>query len=224
MSTTRSAIILYSKIFNSEKNILETYILVGNGANGYTSIGGRRNKSENKISCLIRELKEETRNILDYSMIPEFFTSNYCNEVVFANCSYFMVPCNYERLYEIGEDFKKTEPIETDELTSLDIFEIKDLIWNIIKNEAKFQVNPTFKEMFLSIGFDWLSNSHWNKEVKNLNCRDFISYTSFLEYPQIVSLHPKHSTYLKKEYGIIGDNLVISDQYYGVINNEHLFR
>lgn len=225
MSTTRSAIVLYSKIFNHKKGIFETYILIGKGSNGFTTIGGRRNKTENKITCLIRELKEETRNILDYSSIPEFFTTNCCDEVVFANCSYFMVPCTYERLLEITEDFEEKPPtcLDSDELSSLNVFEIKDLIWRMVKDE-KFQINPTFEEMYLSVGFDWLSNSHWNKEAKNLNCRDFVSFLPFSDYPPFVSLHPVNSTYVKKEYGIISENFVISDQYYGFINNEHLFR
>ena len=59
MCMTRSAIILYSKIYNKKLEKYETYILLGNGEKGITSIGGRAKKNENKFLCAAREAKEE---------------------------------------------------------------------------------------------------------------------------------------------------------------------
>lgn len=228
MFPTRSAIILYSKIHNLITDKNETYILTGDGANGITSIGGRSKRNESKYVCAAREAHEETRGVMDYTNILEIFTSNLCTEVLHANCSYFMIQVKYEDLFNVSESFSKKDKEDSDELKSLVIFNIDDLIWNILKN-PNFQVNSTFKEMYTNFGHDWLSGSKFNKEIKNLDFKEFQLCEPLDKFPPIVSIHPFFSTIPKRIYAktynrnIPSDRFVISNQYYGFINGEHLF-
>jgi hypothetical protein len=222
MCTSRSALVLYSKIFNKENGKFETYILLGYGKNGITSIGGRKNQGESEIGCLIRELNEETKKILDYSRVSDFFTSNACKKLTHSKCSYFMVKCKYEDLFEIQRNFNKLEKTSEDELSDLNICEISDLIHDVVKN--KIQVNKTFREMFLSVGFDWFNKSTWNKEISTLSCKDFDTEVDYLKFPAYISLHAPSANYLPVVYGTISKKYLMSNQYYGFIKGEHLFR
>lgn len=221
MSITRSAIILYSKIIRNNK--IETHILTGDGANGITSLGGRSKKGENKYACAIRETKEETRGILDYSRIPEIFSSKNCRELIYSNCSYFMIQVSHVVIQEVCKNFEQSEKTTSEELKSLKVFEIEDLVWNILKN-PEFRVNQTFRDMFLSVGFDWFKGNSCNEESRFLDSKNFEVFTSLNHFPNIISLHPINCNFVKKIHAKIDDKYLVSDQYYGFINGTHLFR
>lgn len=225
-SNTRSALILFSEtIIDGKKNI---HILLGMGREGLTTIGGRRERGDGTdIACLIREVKEESKGILDYSLIPEYFNIKpQCEKISHNNCLYVFSQTSYSKLKEISNSFQNVNSNKTceSELISLEIVEIHDLLIDLVKNQYKFSYNKTFKEMFLNAGYDQLKGIIWNKKSKkiiwdvNLNC-------DISTIPEYISLHPIQLS--RKCYGVAFSkttNFYIYDQYYGEINGEHIFR
>lgn len=227
---TRSALILYSKIYTETKEE-KIHILIGMGDKGLTSIGGRREQNDKTdIDCLIREVKEETRGILDYSLIPETFSNKEeCEKVSYQSCLYAFLQTSHEKLLKIKDIFQNKEAgrsVEM-ELSSLIVADINDLLIDIIKKRNNYQFNPVFKDMFLNMGFDELKNIRWNYLSEKLNSNDYTLSPNFdfEDIPQYVSLR------LSKIPGIdhfgtckIKDQIYyIYRQYYGQINGEHIF-
>lgn len=224
---TRSAIIFYSEqhVCGEQKKI---YALFGKGDKGITTIGGRKERTDkNDIDCLIREVKEETKGILDYSLIPEYFTLKESERFSFNNCLYILIKINISEMQTICEDFKKAKATKDceKELNDLEIFNIDVLIFDLVTSN-KFVYNETFKEMFLCVGYDELKKNPWNKQSRKI-ANDLVNLNkSYAEFPLYISLHPS-DTLPGKIYGKITMKDIIFyiyDQYYGKINNKHLFR
>ncbi len=220
---TRSALILFSETIVDSKKI--THVLLGNGSNGLTTIGGRKKLGENDVGCLIREISEETRNLLDYSKIPEFFNSKSCNKISFSNCLYVFIQDTYSSLKNISEKYKTTESSteEGNELKSLDLIDVDDLICDLIIEKTRFIYNDTFKTMFLNVGYDKLKKIEWNRQSRKIGVQVDLK-ESYSAIPEYISLHI-NDRFLTRIYGkILSNGLLISDQYYGFVRGKHLFR
>ena len=109
------------------------YALFGNGFKGLTSLGGRISPRETWLDCLVRELKEETRDILDYTYCKDIFLSSPAQTINFDNCAYVFYPTTLETLRRISEDFPKTSSTRAvcNEMRSLEVINIDALIINL---------------------------------------------------------------------------------------------
>lgn len=228
MSTTvRVALILYSEILvNNQKKIFVLLPLSVNRC--ITTFGGRKkNTCETDIECLIRELTEESRGVLDYSKISELFNSNK-NYTKFSHCGclYIAIQDKYENLKRIKEIIENTKQkaSESEEISAVELFDIDELIYDLAKDLDKHYYTPAFRDMFLSVGYDFFKKNLCNRETKKIGA-DVKYYTDIGKIPHYVSLHLMKNN-LKNIYCEIYSKgtMYVSDQYYGFINGEHLFR
>lgn len=232
----RMALILYSEIYIDKKKYVHLLLPLSIlGENITTFGGGRMHSLETDIECVIREVREESRNILDYNKIFELITSTgNMSKFIFSSCVYYTMKTSLSNLIKTAKKINNSEQVQTekDEISCVKIFEIDDLIYDMVKNENKFNFTPRFKEMFLTFGYDFFNKNFFNHETKKLGLR--VEYKdSISKIPPIVSLHPSKEgldkIYFETKIGnpekIYGDfSLYASDQYYGIVKGEKLFR
>jgi len=120
------------------------YALFGRGSAGLTSLGGRTNLHENWLDCLVRELKEETRDVLDYSLCKDMFLTSPTQAINFNNCAYVFYPTSLETLRGISEAFPKTSSNRSvcNEMLSLEVIDIDTLIINLVESHSPPRVSP----------------------------------------------------------------------------------
>jgi 8-oxo-dGTP pyrophosphatase MutT (NUDIX family) len=216
-TTRRSALILYAE----EGGIT---IFAGINQGDLTTIGGRRETRESEMDCLIREIKEETRDIIDYTNCPEILASALSRK--HNGCFYVFVKTTVERMIAIREQFLKTvsERRESNELSSLELIDLKELIRNYIQNKGP-PSRPEFRNMILDIGYDTLCppERKINHFTDKMNIRAVI-HVPIANIPHIVSLFMFNEG-LPNIYGITQtNNFFISDQYFFTDKHGRWFR
>jgi 8-oxo-dGTP pyrophosphatase MutT (NUDIX family) len=229
-TVSRSALILYCPAEPRDQtakasgmgNASKVCALFGRGRSGLTTLGGRISSGETWLDCLVRELIEETRGILNYSLYKEIFQTarNFC----FDQCIYVLFETTYDVLVSIAAQFPFTTSGRDvcNEMLSLEVCPIDDLIKDMVV-ERKNRYNETFQNMFLTIGYDTLKGNTCNHLVSRIDL-DAEIYTPISRLPRVVCLTP-----IKKDipivYGtILSRNLYITDQYYLDDGERRLFR
>lgn len=219
-STSRSALLLYHIVQG------DVYVLLGMGdgarLSGLTTIGGRPiNESETEIECLVREVFEETRGLLDYSSCPEIFLMN--KHIRYDSCFYSFMEVKKSMLEKLCSDFTKTSSHKKvcNELLSLELLSSKELIRDIVESRngcrSKWTYNDTFRKMFLDVGFDTLHNNKHNYITEEIGLPVHL-LSPIDRIPSMVSLQTKKDL-LKNVYGTIqrfkaGITVFIGDQFY----------
>jgi len=230
--TTRSALILFCVIPDPNKPSNKTIkALFGVGNKGITTIGGRSGYQEQEYSCLMRECEEETKELITFSLQPDFFAAHPTHKTEkFAGCLYVFMQTTENNLLNKVNEFStaKTSKNDSDELAELVLEDIDELICDIIEYKKK-RVNPDFSEMFLSIGYDIIKGNEWNKlkaklgiEFDNLKPLDLIpTYVSLLPFCK----DEQERDLLPVIYGFNTQRkLYLSDQFYTRVNNKYVFR
>jgi 8-oxo-dGTP pyrophosphatase MutT (NUDIX family) len=223
-NVSRAALILYTKEDG------KTFALLGKNANGLTSLGGRSNTRETWIDCLVRELKEETRGILDYSECKKMLQIQPGRTVITDNCAYVFYPVPMSVLRETSEKFPLTSSPNPhcNEMSSLEIVEIDSLIEDIImhettETESHILCNPTFKAMFMNIGYDVLKGNICNFFTENVGI-EFELSCRISDLPHTICLTPINDR-LPIVYGYSkSKSLFITEQFYLEQGGRKLFR
>jgi 8-oxo-dGTP pyrophosphatase MutT (NUDIX family) len=218
---TRAALVLFNK--TDEK----THVLLGKGANGLTTLGGRTRSKESWIDCLVREVKEETRGILDYAECKRILQLPPAQAVAIDNCAYVFFPVELSVMKETAERFIhiRVEDEAWNEMSSIEIVDIDWLIEELVVGDAlgSSVFNPTFKEMFLDIGYDVIRGNACNYITENVAIEAEIS-CRISEIPRTICLSPINDK-LPVVYGFSkAKGLYITDQYYMQRNGKRLFR
>lgn len=225
-----SRCVLYSKIkINNEVKI---YVLLGKQAltNQITTIGGRKiSARETDMECMIREMREESKGIIDYTEIMEYYMYNNRNKIYHTTGVYYFNQADHETLEHFCDLFDKTNSTDVSsmELTSLVLLCIDDILLDINSTNSEMVYNPNFKNMFLGIGYDYLKKNICNHNVMKLGIPiEFSKNITLSQIPEYVSFHHTNHLYLPVIYGKTLDKepFYISDQYYGLIKGKHVFR
>jgi hypothetical protein len=218
LSVSRAAMILYSSV-SSERGICA---LFGVGANGLTTLGGRKSAHETWVDCLIRELIEETRGILDYSLYNEIFLT--AKNFYFDQCIYVLIETSYETLRDISLEFPRTSSSREvcNELSSLEVCLIDDLIKDMIIDKKR-RYNENFLSMFLTVGYDTLKGNTWNYMSSKIDL-NVVLEVPISQIPKVVCLTPINRG-TPVIYGTIPPKrLFITDQMYLREGNKFLYR
>jgi 8-oxo-dGTP pyrophosphatase MutT (NUDIX family) len=209
----RSALILYSIERSTTSNRITIFAGVNQGE--LTSIGGRKEARESEMECLIREIKEETKDIVDYTNCPEILST-----ALSRKCNGFYDVCvetTRERMTEIREQFLSTisGKRESNELSSLELIDLDQLIKSyILKKDPPSR--PDFKKMLLDVGYDAIV-SRFDRKINyytdKMNIRVNF-YAKIGDLPEIVSMVMFNDN-LPNVYAKIQSNgFFITDQYY----------
>jgi 8-oxo-dGTP pyrophosphatase MutT (NUDIX family) len=216
----RAALILYSK--QGDK----ISMLLGDGARGLTTLGGRTKPKEHWIDCLVREVKEETRGILDYALCKKMFLFPPSQTVISDNCAYVFHPVDLSVLTGVAEQFPLTSSPESvcNEMSSLKVVDIDHLIEDLVVNEIETMTcNPRFKIMFMNVGYDTLRGNTFNFITENTNIDADLSH-QISDIPPVICLTPINHG-LPVVYGFSRSHtLFITDQFYFERDGRRLFR
>lgn len=226
-SVGRAALILYSIRDDG------IFILLGSGANGLTTLGGRTEPSEMWLDCLIREIKEETRGILDYSKCKKMFLSPPTKVVIYGNCAYAFYPTEMSVLIDTAKEFLHTKSSQTvcNEMASLEIISIDELIEELVRQYnsdadtlvPRIVCSPAFRSMFLDMGYDTLKGNICNFITENVSIEADM-FCKINELPQMICLTPIDHK-LPAIYGHSRtQGVFITDQFYFERNGMRLFR
>lgn len=219
MNITRSAFIAFSP-WTAERPAM---ILVGkNRSNCLTTIGGRKENGETEQLCLIREVLEETKGVINFHQYPELLSSAIMRK--YENCQYYFTETTYEVLLNVQEEFKlaSSDRDVCNELNSLEVVSIETLAEDFIVNKS-IPAHPNFQNMFLDIGFDTIVKRRTTYFVKNIGARVDLK-VAIDAIPKIVSVFPTQRG-LPIVYGIVIPNgIFITDQYYFRNERGMLFR
>lgn len=225
-----SRCVLYSKIkINNEVKI---YVLLGKQAltNQLTTIGGRKiSTRESDMDCVIREMREETKGIIDYTEITEYHSYNNRNKIYYSTSAYYFNQADHETLEHFCDLFDRTDStdISSMELTSLVLLCIDDVLLDMNSESPQMIYNPNFRNMFLGVGYDYLKKNICNHNVTKLGIPiEFAKNITLSQIPEYISFHHTDHSYLPVIYGKTLDKepLYISNQYYGFIRGKHVFR
>jgi len=219
MNITRSALILFSP-WSADKSAM--MLIAKNKSNCLTTIGGRKESGETEILCLIREVLEETKGVIDYRNYPEFLSKAIPRK--FKNCQYYFLETSLQNLLERQKDFTKatSDRAVCNELNSLEVMSIEDLAEDFIVNKS-IPAHDEFTEMFLDIGFDTIANRRTTYFTHNIGARVDLRVPIYT-LPKLVSvsLFPKGLPII---YGVIIPNgTYITEQYYFRNEKGSLFR
>lgn len=226
---SRAALILYSELIINNKHKIYLLLPTSSVTGCITTLGGRKtDKRETDIECVIREAREESRGILNYGEIPEIFTTKNFTKLLYKECAYFIGQIPFQELKKIQKLFDATEQVNTefDEISKLNYYDIDKLIFDLNCEKSFYKYHPSFSDMFLSVGYDFLKKITCNRETRKLGIEGKI-YTKISSLPEYVSLQPLLISDAPKLYGevICANNLFyIYDQYYGKFGGVNLFR
>lgn len=217
METQRSALILFSTTNH------HVHLLIGVNRGSLTTIGGRRQERESELDCLIREVKEETKKIIDYTMCHELLSMAIIKR--YNSCYYAFLETDLPNLLEIREEFSKTTALEPEcnELSSLEVVELDKFVEELIVGSSKpangFLCRAELKMMMLDVGFDIMkkrrvgNNSPINYFSSQMSVKVDL-YCPVAEVPLIISVFPFNKN-LPRVYGVILMNgCYISDQFF----------
>lgn len=216
MSICRTALILHATHSG------QVFALFGKSRTGITTIGGRIGRGENWLDCLVRELNEETRGILNYSLHKEIFLTKRC--ICFDQCMYVFYQTTYEKLVSVSERFPLTTSVRDvcNEMLSLEVCSIDELIIDILvtqSSQRKFRYNDAFQSMFLTIGYDLLKGNTCNHITTTIDLEAEISVL-IASLPRVVCLTAIPDN-LPMIYGVIpSKKLYITDQFFSESKNE----
>jgi 8-oxo-dGTP pyrophosphatase MutT (NUDIX family) len=213
---SRAALILYSK------DSTKTHILLGKGKSGLTTIGGRTKPGENKYDCMVREVKEETRGLLDYTSSKEIFMS--CETLEYDKCLYAFIETDLRTLEGIANEFPKTFSNNDDcnELSALIVVNIDELIKDMVVSKL-ISCTICFRDMFMNVGYDRLKGNFCNYNATQMSIIVDL-YVKISELPLYICLTPFKDN-LPVVYGSIPSRgLFITDQYYLEEGEKRLFR
>lgn len=217
-AVSRAALILYTNDSDT------TYVLLGKGSNGLTTLGGRTQHREVWLNCLIRELQEETRGLLDYSNHPEIFLTKPAQIIESSNCAYVFFPSTLDSLKRIAKKFPETssDRLVCNEMLSLEIVSVDTLIIDRITTRS-IPCAPMFETMFLNIGYDTLKGNTCNYTTANVSIEADM-FQPIGSLPSIICLTPiDHG--LPVVYGFSpSQGLFITDQFYLEEKGRRLFR
>ena len=224
----RAALVLYSS--PSATGNRGIHVLLGKGAHGLTTLGGRVQPRETWIDCLVRELIEETRGILDYSNCRDMLLVSPTRIIEFDNCAYVFCPTTLETLGNIAKQFPETKSphVVCNEMSSLEVVSIDNLMESLIESLITSRADrPTcakkFESMFLTIGFDLMRGNTWNHITMNIN-EEVTMFKSVSSLPPVVCLTAIDRG-LPVVYGFIEKHgLFITDQCYFERKNRRLYR
>lgn len=226
--TRRSALVLFSTSLNKQ-----VHILIGINGGQYTTIGGRRKTNETEIGCLIREVNEETKNVIDYTDSQKLLSIATLRK--YNDCSYYFLETDYQDLVDRREEFSKAtanEP-ESNELTSLEVVQLEAFVEKLICQPDNVPCRTELKNMILDMGFDvmkkrrpapgQLSEFPINYQPSQLPIKADL-WCDISELPQIVSVFLFNEN-LPAVYGnITNRGGYLTDQYFFEDQEQILFR
>lgn len=218
MSISRAALILYSPATTGR----ERCALFGKGRSGITTLGGRIAPGETWLDCLVRELIEETRGILNYSLYKDIFIT--APHKCYDQCVYVFYETTYERLVAIAQEFPLTTSTRDvcNEMCSLEVCPIDDLLRDMIVYK-KQRYNEVFHSMFLTVGYDTLKGNTCNHITAKIDLEGEL-HVPISRLPRVVCLTPIRRD-VPIVYGtILSKGLIITDQYYMDEDDRRLFR
>lgn len=223
MDITRSALILYTnEEIGTDGTFKSPSILVGVNQGEITTIGGRREGKETEQLCLIREVREETKEVLDYSNCPEVLSAAIIRK--YNRCQYYFLKTSLKNLIRIREKFLVTtsDKAVSNELSSIEILDIEKLIEDLVVHKVN-SYKPDFENMFLDIGFDTIVGRRINYMSNTIAAKvDQAVPTSRI--PSMISVFPFPND-LPIIYGVILPyRLFITDQFYFQKDGKRLFR
>lgn len=222
----RSALILYSDlptgVDGSER---KTLILLGKGVRGLTTIGGRAVPGESWLDCLVREVREETRGLLDYGACKNMFLSPPARAVVYSNCVYILYPADPRALMEVASKFLSTTSSlpDSDEMSELCVVSASNVIEELVCSPRTNIYNPLFRAMFMDVGFDALWGNNCNRFTDTLNIE--VKHCSAIwHFPPIVCVAPFDDNFPRIYAYSENEVLFVTDQYYFSRSGRRLFR
>ena len=201
----RCALILYD---NSK-------ILVGKKEDIYTSIGGRIEHNESDLNCVNREAVEETKGCINYNANKNEL--NNSKQIIYKGCKFYMKYCRESILLQIVEDFKQkvSTRLECNELTSLEIIDINELVYKAVMFSRLFILG--FRTFVMDIGYAFFKNNDKIKSIYEISSK-LIIYKNIDDIPEYVqfsnTMIPGATTYGKFE----DDNIYITEQVYYNLN------
>lgn len=227
MDTQRSALMLYSLVDD------KVFLLLGVNRKQLTTIGGRRQEKENEMDCLIREIREETKRVIDYTNCPDFLSIATMKR--YNLCFYAFLETSHQNLQRICYEFSKataSDP-ESNELSSLEIINLDEFVEKAIvigetsqhriADGTSITARPELRRMILDIGFDVLRKKRTSKTESHLLPINYFSsqmsvkvelFCPVSEVPMIVSVSPFNRD-LPHVYGIVlPSGCYISDQFF----------
>lgn len=225
----RAAVIIYTPHPTDKNDML---ILVGVNRFGITSIGGGKEYGEQEIQCTIRECKEETRDLIDFTNCKVILKQ--AKTFKHNRCIYYLVPGTFETLVEICKEFPSAKHQSNDndtsnEMDELRLISINETIKKLVCNDRSTAnlYQPKFAEMFVDIGYDRIKGNVHNHQVLTINMPANLT-CHISDLPLIVSISAINYR-LPVVYGTVTDEttgatLYISQQLYYDNGNEAVFR